>query len=465
MRLHFLGANRQVTGSRYLLETADLRVMIDCGMFQERSCLDRNWAPPIVAPESVDLMLLTHAHLDHCGLIPRYVRQGFSQRILATAPTIDLATIVLNDSARIQEEDARYKRKRHEREGRRGAHPELALYEVEDAEAVGPLFKVVQYDKPIQLGPGVTVSYRDAGHILGSAMLVFDVETSGQTRRVLFSGDVGPSNRPLVHDATVIESADYVIVESTYGDRNHDVEGDLLERFAEFVNSTVERGGNLIIPTFAIDRAQALVYYLGQLVRQKRIPRLPIFLDSPMAIDATNIYKLYEHMLDEETQQMMDRGDHPFQYPGIQYVRNSHESKALNFIRGSVIIMAGSGMCTGGRIKHHLRHNLSREECTVLFSGYQSRDTLGRHILERPDEVRIHGRMYPVKARIEQLQGLSAHADQRGLLAWLGHLKQPRQVFLTHGEEDAANALREKVKEQFGWEAKIPAYQETVELT
>lgn len=434
-------------------------------MFQERCCLERNWAASPVPPQEVDVLLLTHAHLDHCGLIPRFVAEGYGGKVLATPPSIDLARVVLEDAARIQEEDTAYKKRRHEREGRRGRHPEVPLYTVAEAEAALKRFRIAGYEHPIELGPGVHVRYKDAGHILGSAVLVLEVSENGATRRVVFSGDLGQSGVPLTRDPSPIEAADVLVMESTYGDRNHEREHDVLDRLARVINDTVERGGNVVIPTFAIDRAQDLLYLLGRLVEQDRIPRLTTFLDSPMAISATTIYKRYKHMLDENAQALFERGEHPFQFPGLHFVRSGRESRAINSIRGSCVVMAGSGMCTGGRVKHHLRQNIGRPESTVLFTGFQARDTLGRHIADGDPRVRIHGHTYEVKARIEQLHGLSAHADQRGLLDWLGRFgRPPARIFLAHGEPAAAEALRDRINERLESRVEIPDYLDAVEL-
>ena len=325
----------------------------------------------------------------------------------------------------------------------------------------------MEYDRPIPLGETIVARYRDAGHILGSAMLEIVVTEPGgrEPATIAFSGDVGPWNKPLTRDPSMIPRADYVIMESTYGDTEHpSVEG-ALETLARVVNETAERGGNLLIPTFAIDRAQELMYMLSRLVRSKRIPRLTIFLDSPMASDATTIYKRYAHLLDDETRAMLKRGEHPFQFPGLHFVRSSSESRAINSIRGSCIILAGSGMCTGGRIKHHLGQNIGRKESTVLFVGFQAAGTLGRHIVEGDESVRIHGRQHAVRARIERLYGLSAHADRSGLMRWLDGLETPpRRLFLTHGEEAAAESLAAHIRADRGWPVSVPAFNDTATL-
>ncbi len=459
MKLHFLGANRQVTGSRYLLETDDLRVMIDCGMFQERCCLERNWAAPPVEPESVDHLLLTHAHLDHCGLIPRFVAQGYRNPVWATPATIDLADLVLTDSARIQEEDAAYKARRHQREGRKGPHPEVPLYGTEDAEKALRLFRAVEYGRPMRLGRSMEAVWNDAGHILGSAILEVRVQEAGKTTRIVFSGDLGQRGHPLMHDPTVVEEADYVILESTYGDRDHDGSGDVEANLERIVKQTMGRGGNVVIPTFAIDRAQELLHYLGVLVEAGRIPKVQVYLDSPMAVDATEIYTRYQSLLEEGARRELTGGRGSFHFPGLRFVRTPEESRKINDDRTPSIIMAGSGMCTGGRIKHHLRHNLHRPECTILFVGYQADDTLGRLIVDGEDPVRIHGHYTRVRARIEQLQGLSAHADQTGLIRWAEQFNRPPdRLFLTHGERRPAMMLAAEIEERLGWTVSVPEY-------
>ncbi len=467
VRLRFLGANRQVTGSRYLLEAAGRRIMVDCGLFQERPFLSRNWEPSPSAPDRIDVLLLTHAHLDHCGLIPRLVREGFAGEVLATPPTVELARIVLEDSAQIQVEDAAYKKRRHEREGRRGPHPEVPLYVPEDAEAALARFRRVHYDRPKSLGEGVWVTFRDAGHILGSSMLEVTVREApgGAALKVVFSGDVGPWGRPLLRDPSVFGRADWVVMESTYGDRNHAPEPQALETLCRILRETIGGGGNVVIPTFAIDRAQEILLLLSRLAHENRIPRIVVFLDSPMAIDATSVYKEYAYLLDAETRALLQSGRHPFQFPGLHLVRTVEESRAINTFRGPCVIMAGAGMCTGGRVKHHLRQNIGRPECTVLFTGYQARDTLGRQILDGRPEVRIHGANYPVRARIERLEGLSAHADRDGLMQWLGHFEAPpRRLFLTHGETEAAGSLADRVRRDLAWDVAVPEYGSTVEL-
>lgn len=457
MRLRFIGAAGQVTGSCYLLEAAGQKILIDCGAYQERPSLDRNWEPFPVDPASVDVLLLTHAHVDHCGLIPKLVRDGYRGQILATKATGDLLPIVLMDAAHIHEEDAAFKKKRHRKEGRRGPHAEIPLYTGEDVERTLPLLQDTGYGEEVRLRNGVAVTFRDAGHILGSAMLEVDVRENGAARRLVFSGDIGQWNKPLVRDPSVFRQADYVVMESTYGDREHEDAKDVETLLAEAVLAAVEAGGNLVIPTFAVERAQELMFHLSRLVRTGRIPHLLVFLDSPMAVDVTDVFAEHAADLDEETRRLFREGHPPFAFPGLKLIRTIEESKAINAVRGTSVIMAGSGMCTGGRIKHHLARNISRPESVILFVGYQARDTLGRNILSRPPEVRIHGQFWPVRARIAKIEGFSAHADRRGLNRWLDAFEAPpRNLFVTHGDRDVSLSFAASVAKDRGWPVTAP---------
>jgi len=454
-----------VTGSCYFLRAGGLRLLVDCGLFQERAYLNRNWDPFPVPPHQIDYLLLTHSHLDHAGLIPKLVKEGFTGSILTTQASIDLLKIVLVDSARIQVEDAAYKKKRHKREKRRGPHPEIPLYTVGDAEKSFPLLKEVNYNSPLSLNGKVTAQFHDAGHILGSAMLDLKVRKNGRYRKIVFSGDIGQWDKPLVRDPSVFQQADYIIMESTYGDRNHQKRQDVENILCRLVNETVEAGGKIVIPTFAIERAQELLFYLSQMVRDKCIPPLMIFLDSPMAVDVTDIFLKHREILDEETLKLFREGEPPFRFPGLRFIRTSSASKAINSIRGSCVVMAGSGMCTGGRIKHHLVHNISRPESTVLFVGYQASGTLGRQIISGTKRVRIHGRFLNVRARIEKIFGFSAHADRKTLFRWLGELRSPpKRVFVTHGEEQSALSIAKAIKNKIGWKVSVPEYKEEFEL-
>jgi metallo-beta-lactamase family protein len=466
MKIHFLGANRQVTGSRYCLEVGDERVMVDCGMFQERPYLDRNWdVCPLPAGE-FKALVLTHAHVDHCGLIPKFVGEGFRGPIICTRPTVDLAEVILRDAARIQVEDARYKRKRHRKEGRKGKYPELPLFTEDDVEKTIPKLRGVPYRKKHPVTDAIDVTFHDAGHILGSAMLEFHVRENGRERIVLFSGDIGQWGKPLIRDPSMFTHADYVVMESTYGDRDH-VDGGSIEDQLEYViNETVKRGGNVVIPTFAVERSQELMYYISRLVHSDRIPDIPVFLDSPMAIDVTNIFRLFRDCFDAETWELITSNEPPLHFPGLRMARSTQESKEVNEVKGPHIVMATSGMCTAGRIKHHLRHNIGDARSTILFVGYQAHGTLGRQILEGNPRVRIHGRDWKVKAHISRIDGFSGHADRSDLLRWVSNLENPpHEIFLTHGEEEAARSFARLVAEDLKWKVSLPEYRETVELT
>jgi metallo-beta-lactamase family protein len=465
MKLHFLGANRQVTGSKYCLEVGTQRILIDAGMFQERPFEHRNWEPCPIAPQQINAMLLTHAHLDHCGLIPRLVNQGLSCAIHCTSPTAPLTEVILRDSAHIQEEDLAYKQKRHQREGRRSKYPEVPLYNEADVEATLPMLQPTDYRHTIDVAPGISATFHDAGHILGSAMIEVVARENGTTRTVLFSGDIGQWNKPIIRDPSLFERADYVVMESTYGDRDHETAGDVETQLAAVINETAQRGGKLVIPTFAVERAQELMYYLSRLTQARRIPSLPIYLDSPMAVDVTAIYERFRNFFDEETWQLVEAKHSPMNFPGLQLVRTSEASKAINNVPGPAIIMASSGMCTAGRIKHHLRNNIEKVEATVLFVGHQARGTLGRQILDGARTVRIFGQTFRVQARIAQIYGFSGHADRSQLQRWLTHLKAPpRGVFLTHGEEEVALEFARYIERDLHWRVRVPQYNEAADL-
>jgi metallo-beta-lactamase family protein len=465
VKIKFLGAAQQVTGSSYYLEAGGLRIIVDCGLYQERAYLSRNWDPFPVPAKRIDVVILTHVHLDHSGLVPKLVKEGFSGRILTTAASHEMLEIVLLDSGKIQEEDAAYKMKRHKKEKRKGRYPEIPLYTVEDAEKTFPLVKNVPYDALYPLNDRVMMRLHDAGHILGAAMVELIVEKNGDRKRIIFSGDIGQWDKPLVRDPSVFEKADYVVMESTYGDRNHEDYGSASNFLRETILDTIKAGGNILIPTFAIERAQEVMYCLSLLARKDRIPYLMMFLDSPMAVDITHVFERYKKYLDREARSLFERGESPFNFPGLRLVHSVAQSKAINSIRGSCLIMAGSGMCTGGRIKHHLVQNISRKESTVLFVGYQAHGTLGRLILDGTPKVRIHGKIFSVNAKIRQIQGFSAHADRDALMKWLGFLKSPpKRLFITHGEKEAAFSIAERVKTELNWPVCVPEYLEEWDL-
>ncbi|MBC8549032.1 MAG: MBL fold metallo-hydrolase, partial [Candidatus Brocadiales bacterium] len=389
----FLGAARNVTGSKYLVEANGIRLLIDCGLYQERGLKNLNWEPFHISPDKLDIVLLTHAHLDHCGLIPKLVKEGFRGRIYCTPATTEIAKIVLLDSAKIQEEDAAFKQKRHNRESRKGDYPEIPLYTKEDAEASFSFFSSIEYEQKLDLGNGIEVVFYDAGHILGSATIKLLVKSNGEERTLIFSGDIGKKNTPILQDPTVFHQADYVVMESTYGNKGTPSSAaDIHEILSDIINNTNDNGGNVIIPSFAIERSQEVLYRLNELLRQDRIPHIMVFLDSPMAIRVTDVFRHHTDLFDEEAAELLRSGKHPCDLPGLQLCRTVDESKAINYIRGSVVIIAGSGMCNGGRVRHHLVNNIVRPECTILFVGYQAIGTLGRQIVDGAKTVRIHGK-------------------------------------------------------------------------
>ncbi len=465
MKLKFLGANRQVTGSRHALEAAGQRIMVDCGLFQEREFADRNWSPCPLCVDEIDALFLTHAHIDHSGLIPKLVADGYAGPIYALPPTIELAGIMLLDSAEIQVEDSEYKKRRHQKEGRKPNRPVAPLYTPKDVDAALKLFQPVEYGEAVKLGDGLTATFRDAGHILGSGMLEVAVTEDDRQRRIAFSGDIGQWDKPLMHDPSFIAAADYVVMESTYGDREHNRVDNVGDALAEIAIETITRGGNLVIPTFALERAQEIMYYLSRLVHEKKIPPIPIYVDSPMATDVTEVFRNNRAYLDDEVQALVDSGQPPLRFPGLQFAHSTEESKAINEERKPCVIMSPSGMCTAGRIKHHLRQNIGRPDCTVLFVGFQAHGTLGRQILDGNPHVRIHGSDYKVRAKIAQIGGFSAHADRSGLLRWLGGFEQPpRKVFLVHGEESVALEFAQTVRTTVGCEVHVPEYCEDADL-
>jgi len=466
LKLTFLGAARSVTGSRYLLDTGSTRILVDCGLFQEREFRARNWEPFAIPPRSIDAILLTHAHLDHCGLLPKLVREGFQGSIYCTHATSEITKIMLLDSGKLQQEDAEFKMKRHQREGRRGPYPEIPLYTAEDAEASFPLFsRPVKYEEPVRISDGLEASFHDAGHVLGSSMIKITARQDGEERSILFSGDVGRWDIPILRNPSLFSEADYVIVESTYGDRLHGDPEDVAGSLAEIINSTCSAGGNVVIPSFALERAQEVLYHLNQLLISDRIPHLLVFLNSPMAINITEVFEAHPELYDREMTRLIERNKSPFEFPSLKMVNTVDDSKAINRILGTAIIIAGSGMCTGGRIKHHLVTNISRPESTILFVGYQASGTLGRQIVDGARKVRILGQVHPVQARIAQLTGFSAHADRDELMRWLSALeKAPKQLFVTHGEPEVADRFSNYVADKMRWKVSIPAYREQVLL-
>ena len=465
IKLTFLGAAQNVTGSRYLVEVDKTQILVDCGLYQEREFNGRNWDPFPIPPNSLDAVLLTHAHLDHCGLLPKLVREGFRGPIYCTKATSEVTQITLLDSAHIQQEDAEFKRKRHQREGRKGPYPEIPLYNTRDATACFRLFSPVRYEKPIRINKKVEATFYDAGHVLGSSMIKLAIDDGENRRTILFSGDVGRWDRPMLHPPTLFGEADYILVESTYGDRLHEDSNDISTQFSEVINSTVRAGGNVVIPSFAFERAQDVLYYLNKLLMEKQIPHLKVFVDSPMAVKITDVFERHTELFDEDMVKLIQQRKSPFEFPGLTMSSTVEESKAINTMTGSNVIIAGSGMCNAGRIKHHLTRNIARPESTVIFVGYQAAGTLGRQIVDGAKEVRILGQMYPVKAKIVQMTGFSAHADRDELFKWLSGLrKPPKHVFVVHGEPQTTFRFVDFLKERLDWQISAPKYKDEVVL-
>lgn len=466
MKITFLGAAREVTGSCFLVETADIRFLVDCGMVQGgRDAMPRNRTPFPFDAESIDFVLLTHAHIDHSGLLPKLTRAGFHGSIHATAATADLLQVMLPDSAHIQESDATRARRqaRKSRPSRGSNHP---LYTLEDAHDCLRQVRVIHYDKNFAPGSGVRCCYRDAGHILGSAIIEVWIAEHGDTRKLVFSGDLGQPGRPILRDPTVIEDTDVLLIESTYGDRTHRHPAATDEELVGIIDRTVhQQGGNVIVPAFAVGRTQEVLYHLHRLVREGRLSDLNVFVDSPMATEATRITQQHLELFDEQARQMAAWHALGNGLPHLHFTASVAESMALNGIRSGAIIISASGMCDAGRIKHHLRHNLPRSECSVLITGFQAKGTLGRRLVDGARRARIFGEDIPVRASIHTVGGLSAHADQAALLAWAaGFRRPPSHTYVVHGEEAAALALAEKLRIDRGWEVAVPEPGQCVSL-
>ena len=467
IKLSFLGAAQNVTGSRHLLQANGTNVLVDCGLYQERHFANRNWDKFPFPPAKLNAVILTHAHLDHCGLLPKLVREGFKGPIYCTEATAEIAKIILLDAAKLQEEDAEHKRKRHKRQGRKGPYPEEPLYTVEDAEAVFPQFKPVQYRERFALAKdyGVEATLYDAGHVLGSSVIRAKVRKNGDERTILFSGDIGRPDRPIVSDPEVFDKADFVLIESTYGDRIHHNNESIKSEFAEIINSTRAAGGNIVIPSFALERSQEVLYYINELLISKQIQPIQIYLDSPMASKITEVFEKHADLFDTQMTNLVNNHASPFDMPTLHLAGSANESKAINKINVPIIIIAGSGMCTGGRIKYHLIENITRPESTITFVGYQATGTLGRRIVDGEKKVRILGQKYPVKARIERIHGFSAHADKNELLDWLKSMQQPpKKIFVVHGEEKSAKDFGNFISDNTGWEVTVPEYQQQIIL-
>ena len=463
MKLEFHGADQNVTGSCHLFEAHGKKILIDCGLYQGGRAMDEENAEPFgFDPASIDYLLLTHAHLDHCGRIPLLVKRGFVGEIITTAASCELARLVLLDSASLQEDEARYKSKKASRHGHKKAEIE-PLYNVVDVlHSIGFFGRSAQYNQPLEITPGIQATFIDAGHILGSASIVLGVEHKGQQRKILFSGDLGYSNRAIIKDPSTPPHVDIVVMETTYGDRLHKTLEPTLEEFYQTISSTIAKGGNVIIPSFALERAQELLYYLREGIENGHLPPyLPVFLDSPMAISATQIFQRHPECFDKETCEVFKSGLDPFKFPGVHFTRETAESMSLNNIAGGAVIIAGSGMCTGGRIKHHLKHGLWERQNTVIFVGYAAYGTLARRIVDGAKQVKIFGENIPVKASILTIGGFSAHADQAELLAWHGLTGHPKVTFLVHGDKEVMPVFAKKLGNT---QVEIPALHQSYAL-
>lgn len=461
MKLSFLGAAQTVTGSCHLLEVGGTRIMIDCGMFQgPRAIRERNYHNFPVEPDSVDFLLLTHAHIDHSGLIPKFFKQGFRGRVLATPATVDLCEVMLPDSGHIQEMEVERKNRKARRAGRQTVEP---IYTAEDARRCVQKFQRVSYDENIQINSRISARFLDAGHILGSSMVELTVQENGVKTKLVFTGDLGGTGKPYVNDPAVITGADYVIMECTYGNRFHRDKHNRVSKLKEVIEETYHKGGNLIIPAFAVERTQDLLYDINALYIAGKIPPMDVYIDSPMAVAATEVFKRHPECFDTETKKLVAGGKDPLTMPLLRFSRTTEESMALNKIKGGAIILSASGMCDAGRIKHHLKHNLWRPECTVLFVGYQAPGTKGQRLLDGVSSIRIHGEEVAVKADIRNIDGYSSHADQKALLEWLGRFEsKPEKVFLVHGSPGALAEMEKQISLQTGYAAYAPAWQESV---
>jgi len=451
MQLTFLGATGTVTGSKYLVTAGDRQILVDCGLFQGLKQLRlRNWDPPPIDPRSVDAVVLTHAHIDHSGYLPLFVKNGFRGQVYCSSATRDLCGILLPDSGHLQEEEAEYANRR----GFSKHSPALPLYTEDDAKHCLSRLAPLAFDQDVDLGGGLALRFSRSGHILGAAF----VELNYAGRRILFSGDIGRPHDPVMPAPTPITRADYLVVESTYGDRRHD-SADPGFKLAEIINRTVQRRGVVIIPTFAVGRTQELMYYIHQLKAGRKIPDIPVYLNSPMAVDATRIFHAHpsDHRLSPAQCDAMCRT--------AAIVNTVEESKRLNSITAPMIILAASGMATGGRVVHHLKAFAPDPKNTILFAGFQAAGTRGAAMLAGAESVKIHGEYVPVRAEVEIISNLSAHADSEEILGWLAHFEAaPRQTFVTHGEPIAADAMRHHIEERLHWRCKVPDYKEQIDL-
>lgn len=460
VRLRFLGGARSVTGSKYLLELDQKKILVDCGLFQGKKELRlRNWTPLPVDAATIDCVLITHAHIDHIGYLPRLVRDGFRGRILCTHATEDLMKIMLLDAAKLQEEEALFAFKK----GYSKHNKPEPLFTIDDANRVFTLVESTRFEKEVKVLPSLTANFVNSGHILGSAILELTLTAGQQQKKIVFSGDLGRYDDPVMNAPHEVKEADIVLVESTYGNRVNSTEN-VEEDFARIVNEVAAREGSIVIPAFAVGRTQTLIYYLHKLMEEKSIPTLPVFIDSPMAISVTDLYERHSGMHKIKVEKRGNDLISIFDSPHIHFCNTKESSKALNDRKKPCIIISASGMATGGRVLHHLFHRLRRENDTVLLAGYQAEGSRGRQIQDREPFVKIFGEEVPVRCHVETIHGLSAHADQTDLLRWLKNFsKNPKRTFITHGEIESASVLAQKLEEK-GWNVTVPDYLEVVEL-
>lgn len=460
MKLKFLGGTRTVTGSCFYIECNEIKILVDCGLHQGEGADKVNRAAFDFLPEEIDYIFITHAHLDHSGMLPRVVKEGFKGKIITTSATRDLLELMLYDSANIQESDAEWLTRKAVRAGK---SPVFPLYTVDDVKDVIPLFDLKPYDKIFHLGNGIKHRFLDAGHILGSGTLELWLQDSEKERKIVFSGDIGKKDNPIIRDPFTPIEADFIVMESTYGNRLHKPLKESIDEMVEAIKLTFKKGGNVYIPSFAVGRTQDLLYILNNLVREKRLYNIHIYLDSPLAEEATKVYLAHPECFDEEARKYFTTKDFDESIK-LHFVQSVQESMALNRIKSGIIVIAGSGMCEGGRIRHHLKHNLWRHECSIVFVGYQGKGTLGRKIVDGAKIVHVLGEEIAVKASVYTINGFSAHADQAELIGWLSCFKDSPKVFIVHGEEEVAISFGELIKERFGFKTYIPEKGEVFEL-
>lgn len=452
MKLKFLGGARTVTGSCFYMECNNLKFLVECGMYQGEDAEEINKAAFDFNPEEIDYVFVTHAHLDHSGMLPRIVKEGFKGRIITTSATKDLLEIMLYDSAHIQESDTEWLIRKALRAGK---PPVIPLYTTEDVRNVMPLIDIKKYGEIFHIGNGIKYRFLDAGHILGSGTLELWFQDSPKEKKIVFSGDIGKKGNPIVKDPLNPVEADFIVMESTYGNRLHKPLKESIDELVDAVKTTLKRGGNVYIPSFAVGRTQDLLYILNNLLRKKRLYNINVYLDSPLAQEATKIYLSHPECFDEDAKKLFTTKDYNDSIK-LHFVQSAQESMALNKIKSGIIVIAGSGMCEGGRIRHHLKHNLWRSECSVIFVGFQGKGTLGRKIVDGAKTVHILGEEIAVKASIYTINGFSAHADQAELIEWISFFKDSPEVFIVHGEEEVSMVFSSLVNERFGFKTYVP---------